>query len=192
MPPYRDASDPPAVPRCPCCAHERLDLTPLADAEVLACAACQGVFVPAPILKRFTDARDPIGARSLDEPRLPLRAWIAQRRLACPTCRKPMEERPFAKGLAILVDECATHGLWFDGGELREAASFVATGGFMRAEFEAAAERARQATGQPSPLVSGDQPGQASPLAGWHAGGGSGSGREGVLGFLLELLYAIL
>ncbi|MCE9578180.1 MAG: zf-TFIIB domain-containing protein [Deltaproteobacteria bacterium] len=125
---YRDVPEEIDVPRCPCCAHERLDPTPLADAEVLACAACLGVFVPTQVLTRFADARDPVAARSLDEPRVPLRAWLAQRRLACPTCRKPMEERPFAQGIALLVDECATHGIWFDGGELREAASFVASG----------------------------------------------------------------
>lgn len=162
------------MPRCPSCAHEALLATPLADAEVLACGGCQGVFVPAPVMKRFTDARDPVAARSLDEPRLPIRVWLAQRRLACPTCRKPMTERPFAEGLALLVDECASHGIWFDGGELREAASIVASSGLARAGREVP-PRVREA---------------AVHVGGQSSDGGSALGN--VLGFLIEILDVFL
>ncbi|MCE9578181.1 MAG: zf-TFIIB domain-containing protein [Deltaproteobacteria bacterium] len=107
----------------------------VADAEVLACAACDGAFVPQPLMSRISDARDPMAIALLDAPRVPVPRQSPKRRMACPSCRGPMAERPFEPRCAVLVDECAAHGVWFDRGELREVASFVASGGFPRVEL---------------------------------------------------------
>ncbi|MCE9578182.1 MAG: zf-TFIIB domain-containing protein [Deltaproteobacteria bacterium] len=148
--PYREVREPDAAQLCPICAHERLEPVAIADAELPSCAACGGVFVPVPLMARVTDARDPIAIALLDEPRARV-SGDTHRRLACPRCRATMGERPVAPGAAVLIDECTAHGVWFDRGELREVASFVASGGFLRGELAAAAARARAQAGQKSP-----------------------------------------
>ena len=130
--PYREVREPDAVMRCPGCRYERLEPIAVADAELLTCAACGGAFVPAPLLARITDARDPIAIALLDEPRVSRSPRPPNRRIPCPSCREPMAERPFGPRCEVLVDECRLHGVWFERGALREGASFVASGGFRR------------------------------------------------------------
>jgi Zn-finger nucleic acid-binding protein len=70
----------------------------------------------------------------------------------CPECSSLMGRKNFAAGSRIVMDVCARHGVWLDGGELRAMLEFIRTGGMSlarsleMAELErgrAALERAR-------------------------------------------------
>jgi Zn-finger nucleic acid-binding protein len=57
-------------------------------------------------------------------------AWEAEvRYLMCPMCTRPMTRQNFARRSGILVDVCPPHGTWFDAGESRAVAEWVAQGG---------------------------------------------------------------
>jgi Zn-finger nucleic acid-binding protein len=119
----------------------------VADARVEECTRCGGVFVPATVMPRLTDALDlaseviatfPEG-ETVAHPGGPLY-------VKCPRCRSLMNRKLFADGAKVIVDICPGHGVWFDDAELRAVADFVAGGGMERAKRAEAEERARTRT----------------------------------------------
>jgi Zn-finger nucleic acid-binding protein len=47
----------------------------------------------------------------------------------CPVCRKLMNRINFASRSGVIADQCRDHGLWLDGGELRQILEWVKAGG---------------------------------------------------------------
>jgi Zn-finger nucleic acid-binding protein len=54
-----------------------------------------------------------------------------------------MHRRNFARVSGVIVDECRTHGTFFDAGELEDVLHFVRSGGMALAGEHEAAERER-------------------------------------------------
>jgi Zn-finger nucleic acid-binding protein len=158
--PYRSAEprppdDPPAAkpgplgPLCPRCT--RL-LHPGDDG--LSCAACRGAFVTHGVLATLVDARRP-GGPPLSPPehaRSPSHESSVHY-ARCPTCGNVMKRMNFGSRSGVIVDVCADHGTWFDGGELDAILEFVSAGGLehdiqragARAPTDDTRELARQA-----------------------------------------------
>jgi Zn-finger nucleic acid-binding protein len=139
--PYREPPAPSAP--CPRCGVE-LSARAVGDARVDECTRCGGVFVPATLMTRVTDALDlapeviatfPEG-ETVTHPGGPLY-------VKCPRCRSVMNRKLFADGSKVVVDMCRGHGVWFDDAELRAVADFVAGGGMERAKRAEAAARAQ-------------------------------------------------
>jgi len=47
----------------------------------------------------------------------------------CPVCKKLMNRINFGSGSGVIVDKCRQHGLWLDGGELRQILEWTKAGG---------------------------------------------------------------
>lgn len=80
-----------------------------------ACTECQGRFVPEDIFVSLANDMQPPGSPLLTV--LPLWSRVDSP-LACPSCKQAMQ--PVHLG-EVLLDHCARHGLWFDGGEMAES-----------------------------------------------------------------------
>lgn len=122
---------------CPHC-QVALAATSLLDAgtvEVDVCPQCRGVWFDVGELEAVLDAvRDP-------EARVDrhLIASLADRNAAprdvryipCPVCRQMMNRCTHGHRSGIVVDRCAPHGVWLDGGELEGLFDWVAAGGHV-------------------------------------------------------------
>jgi Zn-finger nucleic acid-binding protein len=55
------------------------------------------------------------------------------RYLKCPQCTKLMNRYNFAHASGVVIDKCATHGIWLDRDDLRRVVEFVRAGGLTAA-----------------------------------------------------------
>jgi Zn-finger nucleic acid-binding protein len=62
----------------------------------------------------------------------------------CAVCNERMHRRNFARMSGVIVDECGTHGTFFDAGELEDVLAFVQSGGLAMAEERRRAEAQRE------------------------------------------------
>jgi Zn-finger nucleic acid-binding protein len=69
----------------------------------------------------------------------------------CPVCKKLMNRINFGSRSGVIADKCRDHGLWLDGGELRQILEWVKAGGelyhqqmqFEKAQLELEQEKKR-------------------------------------------------
>jgi Zn-finger nucleic acid-binding protein len=135
----------PAAPTRPC-PRCRVGLVarPVGDVTLEECTSCNGLFVGAGILDRLLDAQD-LGLEVIATfPAGQPAAQMGPLYIACPTCGKLMNRRLFAVGSQVIVDECKTHGTWFDEAELRTLAEFAHAGGLERERRRQEKERERE------------------------------------------------
>ena len=126
---------------CPRCAIG-LVTRAIADVRVDECPRCAGVFVPASLMPRLTDALDLANEVIAAFPEGEVVDFPAGRMyVKCPRCHNVMNRQLFAPGARVIVDVCRGHGVWFDDAELRAVADFVAAGGMEHARRIEAAER---------------------------------------------------
>ena len=132
----RDARDERRVRApCPRCGeHARLAPFGLGEAALQACPRCKGMFVSAVDWDTLLDvfAREPLpdvivpdaeGPSTYGPYRSPASSKNAVQidldaTVRCPTCGAPMERFEFAAWSHVIIDVCATHGVWLDAGEL--------------------------------------------------------------------------
>ncbi len=60
----------------------------------------------------------------------------------CPVCTKLMNRINFGRSSGVIIDKCREHGVWLDGGELRQIMEWVKAGG-MKKQDELGRERER-------------------------------------------------
>lgn len=106
--------------------------------------------------------------------------------IKCPVCQKMMNRINFGSRSGVIVDTCKDHGLWLDGGELRQLMEWTKAGGQMlhqqkQAEMEKMEQQAKQrrakdkvsgAGGMPMTMDPADGGGFTSLGRGAFAGGG--------------------
>ncbi len=49
--------------------------------------------------------------------------------IKCPVCRKLMNRHNFGTQSGVIIDKCKEHGVWLDGGELRQLMDWLKAGG---------------------------------------------------------------
>ncbi len=49
--------------------------------------------------------------------------------IPCVRCGKAMNRKNFARISGVIIDECSSHGIWLDSGELEKIRHFIADGG---------------------------------------------------------------
>lgn len=64
--------------------------------------------------------------------REPLEDTVAY--MPCVRCGKLMSRKNFARISRVIIDECGTHGVWLDAGELEKIRQFIVDGGLERAQ----------------------------------------------------------
>jgi Zn-finger nucleic acid-binding protein len=143
---------------CPRCRIEMrsLDLKLGAGLFIERCATCLGIFFDPGELDRVLEgAAAP--AREVDLSRLDQivreeantdhAGSIAY--LACPVCGSLMHRRAYGARSGVIADTCKEHGVWLDGGELRQLMKWTAAGGRLHADHrESERERERERQGR--------------------------------------------
>jgi Zn-finger nucleic acid-binding protein len=131
--------------RCPGCGtdmrHRRLDET----TTIFECGACGSAWLtPETFTKLIADhatrgaaAADGATAGGLSKPKPFRLASATPRYLHCPVCKAMMNRVNFGDTSGVIVDTCATHGIWFERDELHAVLSFVEQGGLARRRAEA-------------------------------------------------------
>ncbi len=102
---------------CPECAVPLVTALIL-DIRVLACPNCRGNFIPQSKLLPILRQMQPDPADKDESPATPDRKEL-NRKVACPTCRKPMEAYPYGGPGNVIIQGCAgCQAVWLDSGEL--------------------------------------------------------------------------
>jgi Zn-finger nucleic acid-binding protein len=99
------------------------------------CGACGGLWLDPSTLQRLADAEDDrAGIVSMLATRVPSVATPPDvvRYVPCPCCEKLMNRKNFAHSSGVVLDVCATHGVWLDRGELERVLGFIGGGGLTR------------------------------------------------------------
>jgi Zn-finger nucleic acid-binding protein len=86
---------------------------------------------------RGTAAASGAAAGGLKKPKPFRLASVATRYVHCPVCKAIMNRVNFGDTSGVIVDTCATHGIWFERDELHAILSFVEQGGLARRRAEA-------------------------------------------------------
>jgi Zn-finger nucleic acid-binding protein len=151
-----------AVPLpCPRC-RQPMQALRLGTTTAHECSACGGLWLDPASLQRLSDDRETrAGVVSVLAARVPTVAAPPDvvRYVPCPQCGRLMNRKNFAQSSGVVLDVCATHGVWLDRGELERVLGFVSGGGLTRArarERERLVEEQRRlAALQKSPLSQG-------------------------------------
>jgi len=165
-----------ACPACPGQAMATWRLQPTGRQPqghaVHGCQRCGGVWVDRATLEVMVESASEQGAGDGRAPAVFRRELSMQPKVvyrSCSVCGHPMNRRNFARISGVIVDECRTHGTFFDAGELEDVLAFVRSGGLLlarrRENEELARERRRADAQQParSPLMSDVEPPGLSP-----------------------------
>ena len=114
--------------------------------EADACAACSGLWLDTGELNAVVQAERAVAAARPPIQRMkappPLPVPMEVKYIPCPRCGQLMNRQNFEQVSGIVLDECAAHGTWLDGGELKAVLQFIASGGLERAD------RQREVRGQ--------------------------------------------
>ena len=141
---------------CPRC-EEPLVISTSDEGSFYQCTACAGLWLDRENFESFM-AKHEANAKPMKGPlpgvpaksvfpvysykELHRREKDSQVDLRCPTCRRVMLRKRFAHYSAIYLDECLSHGYWFDDGEIQEVLEIIEAGGLKEAREKH--ERARR------------------------------------------------
>ncbi len=100
------------------------------------CSSCLGLFFDPNELETLLDKTvshvHEVDRQRLDEIRNVKRSCeYPLGYIDCPVCKKLMQRINFGSGSGVIVDKCREHGLWLDGGELRQILEWVKAGGTL-------------------------------------------------------------
>ncbi|MCP5107369.1 MAG: zf-TFIIB domain-containing protein [bacterium] len=121
---------------CPRCDQplQTIDLKMEGKFLIERCKECMGLFFDPGELETIMD-KSVDGVYNIDSSRI--EGLIKMRRhqeypvayIKCPVCRKLMNRVNFGTRSGVIVDTCKEHGMWLDGGELRQLMQWMKAGG---------------------------------------------------------------
>lgn len=98
------------------------------------CEQCLGIFFDPGELEALLEATvsnvtgiDRFGLEAINEKREPNQYPIAY--IKCPVCEQLMHRVNFGVKSGVIIDRCKQHGIWLDGGELRQLFEWMKLGG---------------------------------------------------------------
>ncbi len=98
------------------------------------CDECLGIFFDPGELEFLLEATvrnisgiDRAGLEAINEKREPNQYPISY--IKCPVCTQLMHRVNFGAKSGVIVDRCKEHGIWLDGGELRQLLEWIKLGG---------------------------------------------------------------
>lgn len=148
----------PSHEACPVCGEDqKLTSRQVGDPPigVLECPRCAGLWLAKSELDLLLQRVRATAASSEAESQAAPQDYRATERVtqegplyrACPVCGALMHRRNFGRKSGVIVDQCGSHGYWFDHAELDSVLRWVQQGGEVRAarlEDEARREAVRQ------------------------------------------------
>jgi Zn-finger nucleic acid-binding protein len=155
----------PESPRiCPDCdiPLQTIDLHVEGKFYIERCDTCLGLFFDSGELEALMD-KSVSNVFSID--RMRIQALVGEQHDAdnrvvyrkCPVCRQLMNRMNFGHRSGVVVDQCRTHGIWLDSGELRRLLDWKKAGGqLLHEEVKARREeeRKREERSHPYPEAS--------------------------------------
>ncbi len=111
---------------CPVC-REPLIVAEREGIELDVCPWCHGLWFDAGELALLAEKLGRTLAAPEGAP--PEAAPTSEKPRLCPRCDKAMEKVALGAQPKVLLDRCASHGLWFDHGELGSLVSQLSAGG---------------------------------------------------------------
>ncbi len=127
---------------CPVC-NERLKKINIGNKEnfmLMHCAKCDGIFIKMEELEKLLETKDN-RAKIVDiqmlnfitnHPRFEIEKKIIYKK--CPVCKKEMIRKNYRSVSGVIVDICKEHGVWLDGGELKQLIEWKKAGGDLKAK----------------------------------------------------------
>ena len=130
---FRDPIDPGLSPLCPRC-NISLKVQTKDGEEYNLCPKCGGLWLDRGAFHQATKESDVYKKESTQDRyfRGPLKDPI--RYIPCVRCGKLMNRKNFARISGVIIDECRSHGVWLDPGEIEKIRLFIADGGLERAQ----------------------------------------------------------
>jgi Zn-finger nucleic acid-binding protein len=119
------------------------------------CRRCGGVWVDRATLEVMLESAAQQGTDGERAPAVRRRELSMEPKVvyrSCAACGELMSRRNFARISGVIVDECRSHGTYFDAGELEDVLAFVRSGGLVlarRRENEELARERRRIEAQP-------------------------------------------
>ncbi len=130
---------------CPVCkvAFDNINIGSKERIVVKRCNDCDGVFITEDVLeqliKREKSERPKVDYKMLrfvqNNPRQQKESVIRYRK--CPICESTMQRVNYRLVSGVIVDRCLRHGVWLDGGELRQLFEWKNAGGYAKKESKA-------------------------------------------------------
>jgi len=120
-------------PLCPRC-RESLEHFEYRKRDLDMCPQCGGVWLDRGEFRDLTRESDVYESQSAPKGHVrgPLKDRLEY--VPCVRCGTLMNRKNFARISGVIIDECKTHGVWLDGGELERIRRFIADGGLERAQ----------------------------------------------------------
>jgi len=127
---------------CPVCANpfDNINIGLKKRVLVQRCHECDGVFISEDILEQLIQ-KQTIDRSIIDftvlrfvqnNPRQKQERVISYRK--CPVCEKTMQRFNYRAVSGVVVDRCLRHGIWLDGGELKQLFEWKKAGGKERSK----------------------------------------------------------
>ena len=139
-----DIEEKKAEDNCPVCSthFEQINVGLNTSVLIQRCNDCDGVFIKEDILeqliKKKTIENNKIDFHILrfiqDNPRQKKETIIRYRH--CPICKNMMQRINYRAVSGVIVDRCLRHGIWLDGGELRQLFEWKKAGGTLKKEIK--------------------------------------------------------
>lgn len=161
---YYTTHDPDSPRICPRCNVKLKTINLKLEGRFLIerCDTCFGLFFDPGELEALLEATvsnnfeiDRVRLNAISNDRQPNRYPIAY--IKCPVCAQLMNRVNFGAKSGVVVDRCKQHGVWLDGGELRQLFEWMKLGGHLlererqeqrrREELEREKEHARKVQG---------------------------------------------
>jgi Zn-finger nucleic acid-binding protein len=161
-----------------------------ASLPVLECPRCAGFWVGTEafevLLSRARDAASAaelMGAGAGERAEVPKQPPDGRAYRPCPLCRKLMHRWNFGRRSGVIIDNCRTHGFWFDAEELNTILHWVRAGKEaqtkkLQEEQEQFAARQRQMQRQMAPTTTE-----------WEGQTSGGGALVDVVGWLVKTLF---
>jgi len=122
-----------AVPLCPRCGVS-LQIHSHDGEDYHFCSKCGGLWLDRDVFQQAT--KESTVCKEEDTRRKYFRGPVTDpvKYIACVRCGKLMNRKNFGRISGVIIDECGSHGVWLDAGELEKIRTFIANGGLQKAQ----------------------------------------------------------
>lgn len=117
---------------CPRCARGLVGMRVASD-NVEQCPGCAGLWMSVETFDHICSDSQALSAATMMAVPKGRGAGAEVVYIKCPECTELMARKRYSQASGVLINTCRAHGVWLDGGELRQIVEFIRAGGLDRA-----------------------------------------------------------